>query len=87
MVYSSFKQFFLACSCFSSAVAMYTSGLRQELRLYKCLLRTERSVLFNICLMAFGHLMKFTQRSIPYRLGLALSTAFYTLGLSSAFTD
>ena len=25
--------------------------------------------------------MKFTQRSIPYRLGLALSTAFYRLGL------
>ena len=31
--------------------------------------------------------MKFTQRSIPYRLGLALSTAFYRLGLSAAFTD
>ena len=42
-----------------------------------------RSALFNICRKALGHLMKFTQRSIPCR----LSTAFYRLGLSTAFTD
>ena len=28
----SFKHFFFACSCVSSAVAMYSSELRQELR-------------------------------------------------------
>ena len=32
---------------------------------------TEGSALFNICPKALGHLMKFTQRSIPYRFGLA----------------
>ena len=31
-----------------------------------------RSALFNICRKALGHLMKFTQRSIPYRFGLAV---------------
>ena len=31
----------------------------------------NRSALFNICRKALGHLMKFTQRSIPYRFGLA----------------
>ena len=31
--------------------------------------------------------MKFTQRSIPCRFGLGLSTALYRLGLSAAFTD
>ena len=30
-----------------------------------------RSALFNICRKALGHLMKFTQRGIPYRFGLA----------------
>ena len=39
------------------------------------------SALFNICRKALGHLTKFTQRSIPYRFGLGLSTAFYRLGL------
>ena len=29
------------------------------------------SALFNICRKALGHLMKFTQRSIPYRFELA----------------
>ena len=29
------------------------------------------SALFNICRKALGHLRKFTQRSIPYRFGLA----------------
>ena len=31
----------------------------------------ERSALFNIRRKALEHLMKFTQRSIPYRFGLA----------------
>ena len=30
-----------------------------------------RSALFNICRKALGHLMKFTQRSIPYRFRFA----------------
>ena len=30
-----------------------------------------RSALFNTCRKALGHLMKFTQRSIPYRFRLA----------------
>ena len=34
----------------------------------------------------FGHLMKFTQRWFPLYL-LELSSAFYKLGLSAAFTD
>ena len=39
-----------------------------------------------IDLSPFGHLMKFRQRSFPlYKLGL--STAFYRLSLSTAFTD
>ena len=38
----------------------------------------------NICRKVLGHLMKFTQRSIPYRFGLGLSTAFYRLGLSTS---
>ena len=33
--------------------------------------RQVGSALFNICRKALGHLMKFTQRSIPYRFGLA----------------
>ena len=44
-------------------------------------------ILVNICQKALGHLMKFTQRSILYRFGLGLGTAFYRLGLSTAFTD
>ena len=28
------------------------------------------SALFNTCRKALGHLLKFTQRNIPYRLGL-----------------
>ena len=41
------------------------------------------SALFNIRRKALGHLIKFIQRSIPYRFGLGLSTAFYRLGLST----
>ena len=38
----------------------------------KCEVIDMRSALFNICRKALGHLMKFTQRSIPaYRFGLA----------------
>ena len=32
---------------------------------------TEGSAHFNICRKALGHLMTFTQRSVPYRFGLA----------------
>ena len=35
------------------------------------LTKGDRSALFNTCRKALGHLMKFTQRSIPYRFGLA----------------
>ena len=49
--------------------------------------RASGSALFNTCRKALGHLMKFTQPSIPYRFGLAGSTAFYRLGLSTTFTD
>ena len=48
----------------------------------------QRSALFNIRRKALGHLMKFTQRSIPYRFWInRLSTAFYRLGLGTAFTN
>ena len=49
--------------------------------------QSRTAALFNICRKALGHLMQFTQRSIPCRFGLGLSTAFYRLGLSTAFTD
>ena len=49
--------------------------------------QSRTAALFNICRKALGHLMQFTQHSIPCRFGLGLSTAFYRLGLSTAFTD
>ena len=42
--------------------------ISEDCILSECL---ERSALFNTCRKALGHLMKFTQRGIPYRLGLA----------------
>ena len=38
---------------------------------YKMAASEGGSALFNTCRKALGHLMKFTQCSIPYRLGLA----------------
>ena len=43
----SFKHFFFACSCVSNAVAMYSSELRQELRIQ--LFITEEVVQIGKC--------------------------------------